>query len=218
MPAARKETVQTARPNACRMREMVHQTILAMEKRIVTLEGKDVLSESYRRSVIRISKMLETICAELQRYHYEIVVAIQTEEATAREQEFFDEHQCKTMEFVDHLGYLLVKPQPSTPTPASTGNRLVDRQLDLHADSVQTIKKAIENPDIVDTHILTSYLDEIISLEGELQGLKTDILSLEDIGDRVRTAFDIKETLFDQLVAILRLTDQEKEEPSPQVG
>ena len=93
----------------------------------------------------------------------------------------------------------------------------MDRQLDLLADSVRTNKKAIENPDLVDTHILTSYLDEIRSYEGELQGLKKDILSLEDIRERVRKASDIKGTLFDLWVAILHLTECVKKQPSPEV-
>ena len=58
---------------------MVHQSILAMEERIVALEEKDVLTESHRQSVIQISKMLETMCAELKGYHYEIVTAIETD-------------------------------------------------------------------------------------------------------------------------------------------
>ena len=49
-------------------------------------------------------------------YHYEIVAAIETDEAMTREQAFFDEHQHKTMKFVDRLGDLLAKPQPSVPT------------------------------------------------------------------------------------------------------
>ena len=71
------------------------------------------------------------MCAELKGYHYEIVATIETKEAATREQEFFDEHQCKTMEVVDRLGDLLAKPQPSVPTTTSTNDRLVDRQLDL---------------------------------------------------------------------------------------
>ena len=56
--------VQPVRPNARRMREMVHRSILNVEERIVALEGKDVLTDSHRQSVIRISKMLETMCVD----------------------------------------------------------------------------------------------------------------------------------------------------------
>ena len=43
--------------------------------------------------------------------------------------------------------------------------------MDLLADSAQAIKKAIEHPELVDMHILTS-LEKIRSLEAELQGPK----------------------------------------------
>ena len=217
MQAERQGAMQPVRPNARRMREMVHRSILATEDRIAALEEKEVLTESHKQSVIRISKMLETMCAELKGYHYEIVAGVETDEAATREQEFFDEHQRKTMEFVDRLGELLAKPQPTVPTPGSTNNRQVDRQLDFLADSVRTIRRAIENPEFVDMHVLTRYLDEIKNLEGELQALKKDIFSLEDIGERVRKASDIKGSLFDLGVAISRLMERTKKEPSPQV-
>ena len=40
----------------------------------------------------------------------------------------FDEHQMKTMEYIDRLGDL-AKPQLDIPSPLSTNNRLVDRHL-----------------------------------------------------------------------------------------
>ena len=217
MLAARPEAVHTARPNARRMREMVHRSILATEERIAALEEKDVLTESHRQSVIRISKMLETMCAELKGYHYEIVAGVETDEAATKEQEFFDEHQRKTMEFVDRLGDLLAKPQPDVHPPASTTDRLVDRQLDLLADSVRTIKRAIEHPELVDMHVLTSYLEKIRSLEAELQGARKEVLLLDDYGGRVRRASDIEQSLFDLRVAISRLMERVKKEPSPPV-
>ena len=134
MQAARQEIVQSVRPNACRMRETVYRSILATKERIAALEAKDVLNDSHQHSVIHISKMLENTCAKLKVYHYEIVAGVESDEAAIKEQEFFDEHQCKSMEFMDHLGDLLAKAQPSVPTPASTSDHLVDRQLDLLAD------------------------------------------------------------------------------------
>ena len=74
---------------------MVHRSILATKERIAALEAKDVLTDPHRHSVICISKMLETMCAELKVYHYEIVVGVESDEAAMQEQEFFDKHQCK---------------------------------------------------------------------------------------------------------------------------
>ena len=65
---------------------------------------------------------------------------------------------------------------------------------------METIGRAVENPDFVDGPLLRSYLDEIWSLEGELQGVK------KDIGDCVWKTFDIKGNLFALRVSISQLT------------
>ena len=52
-------------------------------------------------------------------------------------------------------------------------------------DSVQTIQTAVKTPDLVYTHLLMSYLDKIRSVEGELQGLKKEIFSLDDMLESV---------------------------------
>ena len=54
------------RPNARRLHELVHHSILNMEDRIVTLEGKNVLTSTHKQSVVRISKTLETMCSEFK--------------------------------------------------------------------------------------------------------------------------------------------------------
>ena len=59
-------------------------------------------------------------------------------------------------------------------------------------------------------------MDEIRTLKSELQGLMKNILSLDDFGDHVRNASDIKQNLYDFQVAILRLTDWRKNKPAPQ--
>ena len=111
--------------------------------------------------------MLETMCSEFKAYHYEIVAGLETDEAAARGQVVFDEHQKKTMEFIDRLGALLVKPQPDVPFPLSTNNRLADRQLGYFEDSAKDIRIAVETPGI-GRHVQTNYLIKIASLEGEL--------------------------------------------------
>ena len=115
--------------------------------------------------------MLETMCSEFKAYHYKIVAGLELDERVTHELVVFDEHQRKTMEFINRLGDLLAKPQPSDPTPLFTNNRLVDRHMDFLEDLVRTIRRAVETSDFVDTHVLTSYLDDIRSLEGELKGL-----------------------------------------------
>ena len=53
----------TVRPNSRRLRQLVHHSILNMEQRIAALEEKEVLTDSHRQSVMRISKMLEGMCS-----------------------------------------------------------------------------------------------------------------------------------------------------------
>ena len=150
-----------------------------MEKQIVTLETKDVLTDSHRQAVMRISKMLETMCSEFKAYQYKIVAGLESDEEVTCEQVVFDKHQKEAMEFIDHLGDLLVKPHPSDPSPPSTNIHSVDRHLNFMEDSVRTIQRAVETPDLVDTHVLTCYLHKISSVE--LQGSKKEIFSLNDV-------------------------------------
>ena len=82
---------------------------------------------------------------------------------TGREQAVFDEHQRKTMKYIDNLRDLLVKPQPDIPSPLSTNNRLVDRHLDLLEDSARDIRRAVKTCNI-GKHVLTNYLVKIESL------------------------------------------------------
>ena len=53
-------------------------------------------------------------------YHYEIVDSLESDEDATIEQEVLNEYQRKTMEFIDRLGDILVKPQPVVSIPVST--------------------------------------------------------------------------------------------------
>ena len=53
----------------------------------------------------------------------------------------------------------------------------------------------------MDTHILSNYMDEIKSLEVDIQEVKRGILSLDDFGGCVRKASDIKQSVFNLRVA-----------------
>ena len=100
------------RPNAWRMRDMVQDSTLGMEERIAALEANDVLTNSHWQSVICISKMLKTtgMWSKFKDYNYKIVAAIEMDESAREEHVFRNEHQWKTLEFVNHLGDLHMKP------------------------------------------------------------------------------------------------------------
>ena len=85
---ARLEPKQLGRPNAGRMREMGHRSILGMDERIVALEARDVLTDSHQQAVICISKMLEIMCTEFKAY----VASFGLHKAARQEQTFSDEH------------------------------------------------------------------------------------------------------------------------------
>ena len=57
-----------------------------MEERIATLEMKELLTDSRGQSVMRISKMLESMCSEFKAYPYKIVASLETDEEAAHEQ------------------------------------------------------------------------------------------------------------------------------------
>ena len=75
-----------------------------MEERITTLEMKKVLTDLHKQSVMRVSKMLESMCSEFKAYHYKIVAGLETDEEVSHERVVCVEHQRKAMEFIDCLG------------------------------------------------------------------------------------------------------------------
>ena len=163
------------------------------------------MTDSHRQSVVRISKMLESMCSEFKAYHYEIVVSLETDEEAAREQVVFDEHEGKVMEFIDRLGDLLRKPQPEV----STGNnRSVDRQLESLEDLARNIRRVVETPGHVDTHVLTGCSDEVRSLKVKLEGLEREILSLDDYEGHKEKASRIERDLFDLRVTVSRRMEE----------
>ena len=147
--------------------------------------------------------MLETMCSELKTNHYEILAGHELDEEAALEQVVFDKHQRKAKEFIDCLVDLLEKSQLSDSSPGSTNNLLVDIHMDLLGNFIQTIRRAIETPDFMDTHMLMSYLDEVSSLKG-------------DMGEYLQKASDIKGTLFDLHVGISCIMEWMKKEPTQQ--
>ena len=88
-----------------------------MEERIVALGVKDILTDLHRLSVMQMIKMLETMRSEFKAYLCEIEAGLESDvwEEAAHEQVVFDEHQGKTMEFINHLVDLIAKPQSSDP-------------------------------------------------------------------------------------------------------
>ena len=115
------------------------------------------------------------------------------------------------MEFIDRSGDLLLKQQPDDSTQATMSGRLVDRQMELIDGSVKTSKRVLDDPKIVDQHTLSNYMDKVKSLESELQGLKKEILSLNDYRGHIGRVSDIKDAIFNIKVVISRLTETKKE-------
>ena len=150
---------------------------------------------------------------EFQMYHYEIVDSAESDEAAAQEQEMSDEHQKKIMEFVDRLENILARSQLCVPTPASTKDRLIDRQLDVIEGSMKTAQRDLEKPESIDIHVLLDYSHEIKGLEGELQGVMKDVLSLDDFEERLERVSNIKCILSKLRITISRLTEEIKKEP-----
>ena len=196
---------------------MVYHLILGMEEWMTALEAKDVLTESHQQSVICRSKMLETIAANSRLSTTRLRLALKATEPC-------DKNKCSLLNSnTDHgVCWPFKGPFDSTQlsicAQALTNDRLVERQLDLLGDSVWTIKRMVANSDLMDAHILTNYIVEIRTLEGQFQGLKKEILSLDDVRGHVRKASDIEQTLFDLRVAIHCLMEQTKKEPAPQVA
>ena len=199
-PAPQQAPGQPPRRDARKLRTMVQESILNMEPGIAALEGKDVMTDSNKQAALRISKMLESMLEEYRMYHYEIVSSVESEDDGKLEQEEFNDHQ-KTMDYIDRLGDLLAKPTASNTTPPPTNDRLVGRQLQSTEESVGEVRRAVDAYD-VERHALTTYLDKTKCLEGELQVLKKEILSLDEYGDRKTRASCIERDLLQLRVDI----------------
>ena len=107
---------------------------------------------------------------------------------------------------------LLAKPQLDISSPLSTSNRLADRHFDSLEDSALDIRRTVKTPG-VGSHALTNYLVKIAGLEGELQGLKREFLSIDDCEGCKDRASWIKHSLFDVRVTISRLTEEQRKNP-----
>ena len=71
--------------------------------------------------------------------------------------------------------------------------------------------------DLIDAHVLSSCMDKIKSLEVELQGVRREILLLDNYRQCARKASDIEQSLFDLRVTISHLMEQTKKKSTPQM-
>ena len=63
----------------------------------------------------------------------------------------------------------------------------MNRDLDSLEDSARDIRRAVETPGS-GSYVLMNYLVKITSLEGELMGLKWEILSIDDYEEKKERA------------------------------
>ena len=74
-----------------------------------------------------------------------------------------NEHQNKTVEFIDRIGALLHRVNPSASAPSSHNGRLIDRHLESLKGSVREIQRGVGILGIGNS-VLTKYLEEIVRL------------------------------------------------------
>ena len=216
--------------NPKKRRNAAAGTINLLEKRLATMELKEELTKGDIQSILRMSKLLSDVSNDFKTYHFAIVDQLEEEEDEDAEQLILDQHETKVMEMIDRIVELVGEPsqkkkdadsesetpKSSDPPPTITKDRMVDRQLDILEDAARAIKRNVEVPG-VDESVLVNYMDKIKSLEEELQGLKKEIISLEDFGERIDRASGIERTLFELRVVITRLMKETKKEPVPKV-
>ena len=118
---------------------------------------------------------------------------LENDEDEEEEQETLNWHELNVMELIDCIGKLVAEPsqtknglhndhatpQSSDLAQATMKGQIVHRQLDIIDVSVTAIKRNVENPEGV-VYVLSSYLDKIKSLEGNLERLKMEIVPLDE--------------------------------------
>ena len=216
--------------NPRRRRDAAAGTIKLLEKRVGTLELKEELTKGDVQSILRMSKLLGDVSNDFKAYHFAIMDHIESDQDAEAEQETLDQHETKVMELIDRIGELIKEPSEekkdsdgefSTPRSSEpplnvVKDQIVDRQLDVIEGSVLGIQRDLGKADL-DVPMLVNYMDKIKRLEGKLEGLEKELLSLDDFGRRLERASEIERTLFGLRVKITRLMEQTKKEPSPKV-
>ena len=184
------------------------------------MELKEELTKADIQSILRTSKLLGDVSNDFKTYHFQIVDQLENDEDAEAEQETLDQHELKVMELIDRIAELVGEPSqtkegsetvknPGDADEATMKGQVVDRQLDILDGSVTAIKRSVET-ESVDVHILNNYLEKIKSLEGKLEVLEKEIVSLVDFRGRLERASHIERTLFDLRVHISRLTGRRR--------
>ena len=89
--------------------------------------------------------------------------------------------------------------------------------MDFLSGSVQNFRGVLKNPDLLDAHVLSKYMDKVKTLTVELQRVKREILSFDHYGECIRKVTDIEQSLFDLKVAISCLMERMKKDPITEV-
>ena len=128
---------------------------------------------------------------------------------------------------VDRIADLLGEPTPapktkadtvpSKPSPVTTKEVVVDRQMDIVDAAIKSVQRDIASPDKLDVHVLVNYMDKVKGYKGKLEVIEREIVTLEDFRGQSDRASRIEHTLFDLRVAISRLLEERKK-PEPKAA
>ena len=142
------------------------------------MDLKQELTKNDIQSFLRLSELLSDLSNGFKTYHFTIVDQLQDDEEAVSVQGVLEDHKLKLMEFIDCIEELAAEPSQTKegldhPIPrlgdlaqATMQGQTVDVQLDITDGSVTTIKRDLENPGVVDVHVLINYMDKVKYLEG----------------------------------------------------
>ena len=205
--------------NARRRRGTVRGRLTRIERDITTLEDKEKLTPSDQRKIRRLKEQVKENDREFEQRHLDVLNLIEAEDQTALDSEeaVFDKHVNCVSEIIERLEQLEDKVTTSEPMmprasgmgDARPGVKLVTeaehlgRRLSQVHDSLMKVKRVVDGKDL-DVCSLEGHEERVKSISDDLQGVKRDLLMIDDYESLAERAAGLEEVSFEIRVVIKR--------------
>ena len=155
---------------------------------------QQTLTKKERQSVSKMVMKLEALSSEFKTYHCTILDQTDEQKELVEEQVILDKHKDKDEQLMEPLQELVAMTEPVIPTTPGTGNyqsvatckpiseaENLIRQMNQVHNSLTRAKRVVDDKDKeVDMCVLEGHEERIKRIDVELQGIKQDMLLVED--------------------------------------
>ena len=186
------------------------------------------LAPSDERKIKRLIELTKDHDREFEQRHVEVLDFYKEEDidAISSEETIFEEHVDRVTDLIERLGQLedrVKTTQPVMPQASDKGDgrpvvrtiseaEHLSRRLSQVHDSLTKVKSVVFGTKETDTCVLEGHEEGLKSIDSDLQGIKRDVLLLDDYQSLAGKAASLEEALFELRVAIKRLLKKIKTE------